>query len=77
MNVVDQETVTASTGSTGSARLIGTTHWRRLILGQTAVDFWGRRRLWLAISLVALAITGVSLATRHLVLGIDFAGGVA
>ena len=77
MNIVDQETVAASTGSTGSARLIGTTHWRRLILGQTAVDFWGRRRLWLAISLVALAITGVSLATRHLVLGIDFAGGVA
>jgi preprotein translocase subunit SecF len=74
---VDQETVTPSPAPAPQARLVGRTHWRRLILGQTAVDFWGRRRIWLAISLVALAITAVSLATRELVLGIDFAGGVA
>ena len=23
--------------------------WRRLFLGQTAIDFWGRRRLWMGI----------------------------
>ncbi len=77
MTTTDQETVAASPAPAQPARLVGRTHWRRLILGQTAVDFWGRRRLWLAISLVALAITAVSLATRELVLGIDFAGGVA
>ena len=77
MTVSDQETVTASPAPAPQARLVGRTHWRRLVLGQTAVDFWGRRRIWLAISLVALAITAVSLATRELVLGIDFAGGVA
>jgi len=77
VTTTDQETVTASPAPAPQARLVGRTHWRRLILGQTAVDFWGRRRIWLAISLVALAITAVSLATRELVLGIDFAGGVA
>ena len=60
-----------------SGRLVGDTPWRRLILGQTAIDFWGRRRIWMAISLVLLAITGLSLGFRQLVLGIDFAGGVA
>ena len=64
VTTTDQETVTASPAPAATARLVGRTHWRRLILGQTAVDFWGRRRLWLAISLVALAITAVSLATR-------------
>ena len=45
--------------------------------GETAIDFWGRRRIWLAISLVLLAITGVSLIIQGLDLGIDFEGGVA
>lgn len=50
---------------------------RRLFLGQTAVDFWGRRRFWYVLSGVFVAITILSLATRELSLGIDFEGGVA
>lgn len=50
---------------------------RRLFLGQTAVDFWGRRRLWYVLSGIFIAITLVSLATRELTLGIDFEGGVS
>ena len=45
---------------------------------QTAIDFWGRRRVWLGISRVLLiVISVVSLSTRGLNLGIDFEGGVA
>jgi preprotein translocase subunit SecF len=58
-------------------RPIGKTRWRRLILAQTAIDFWGRRRLWLGISAVLIAISCASFLTRGLVLGIDFEGGVA
>jgi preprotein translocase subunit SecF len=50
--------------------------WSRLYHGETTVDFVGRRRLWFAISLVAVAISLVSFATRGLNLGIDFEGGV-
>jgi preprotein translocase subunit SecF len=67
--------VEAPAGAAG--RPIGTTRWRRLILGQTAIDFWGRRRVWMAISLTLLVISGLSLWQRGLVLGIDFEGGVA
>ncbi len=70
------ETTTGGEAPTTAGR-VGTTRWRRLIMGQTAIDFWGRRRIWLAISVVLLVITGASLITRGLVLGIDFAGGVA
>ena len=51
--------------------------WRKLVLAQTAIDFWGKRRVWLLVSAILLAITAVSLGTRGLVLGIDFEGGVA
>jgi len=51
--------------------------WRKLILAQTAIDFWGKRRVWLLVSTALLVVTGVSFATRGLVLGIDFEGGVA
>ena len=44
---------------------------------QTAIDFWGRRWLWMAISIVLLVITALSLWQRGLDLGIDFEGGVA
>jgi preprotein translocase subunit SecF len=50
---------------------------KRLFLGQTAIDFWGHRRRYFAVSLVLIAISLVSLATRELNLGIDFEGGVA
>src|SRR5215207_1107880 len=72
------ETTSSDTGgSRAHVRPIGKTRWRRLILGQTAIDFWGRRRLWMTISLVLLAISAVSLWQRGLELGIDFEGGVA
>jgi preprotein translocase subunit SecF len=50
---------------------------KRLFLGQTAIDFWGHRRRYFAISLALIVISVVSLATRELNLGIDFEGGVA
>jgi preprotein translocase subunit SecF len=50
---------------------------RRLFLGQTAIDFWGNRRRYFAISLALIAISVASLAIRGLNLGIDFEGGVA
>ena len=43
---------------------------------ETRLDFVGRRKLWFTISLVAVLIGLVSLATRGLNLGIDFEGGV-
>lgn len=51
--------------------------WRRLFLGQTAIDFWGRRMWSFALSLLLIVITIVSLLAQGLELGIDFEGGVA
>ena len=48
----------------------------RLYHGETDVDFVGRFRLWLTISLTIIGIGLVSLAFRGLNLGIDFEGGV-
>ena len=50
---------------------------RRLFLGQTAIDFWGRRRTYFAVSLLLIVISVVSLAVRDVNLGIEFEGGVA
>lgn len=50
--------------------------WSRLYHGETNVDFVGRRRLWFTLSLVAVAVSLVSFATRGFNLGIDFEGGV-
>ncbi len=49
----------------------------RLYRGQTAVDFIGRRKIGLFISVVLLVLTVLSLFTRGLNLGIDFEGGVS
>lgn len=51
--------------------------FRRLLLGQTAFDFWGRRWLGFGASLLLVAISVLSLGVRELNLGIDFEGGVA
>jgi preprotein translocase subunit SecF len=48
----------------------------RLYHGETNFDFVGRKRLWFTISLVAVAVSLVSLGVRGLNLGIDFEGGV-
>ena len=60
-------------------RPIGTTRWRRLVLGQTAIDFWGRGCVWLGhLAGRCSSISVVSLVRqRGLELGIDFEGGVA
>jgi preprotein translocase subunit SecF len=50
--------------------------WGRLYHGETNIDFVGRRRLWLTISVVAVLIGLGSLLVRGLNLGIDFEGGV-
>lgn len=50
---------------------------KRLFLGQTAVDFWGKRKWGLGISLLVVIVSVISLSTRQLNLGIDFEGGVA
>ena len=51
--------------------------FNRLRTRPDAVDFWGRRRIWLAISGVLIVIMRRPLSTRALNLGIDFEGGVA
>jgi preprotein translocase subunit SecF len=48
----------------------------RLYHGETAIDFVGRRKLWLTISLAAVVIGFGALLIRGLNLGIDFEGGV-
>ncbi len=58
-------------------RPVAKSRWRRLILAQTAIDFWGRRRVWLGISALLIVASIASFATRGLVLGIDFEGGVS
>ncbi|MGA0330677.1 MAG: protein translocase subunit SecF, partial [Ilumatobacteraceae bacterium] len=49
----------------------------RLFHGETAVDFYGRRRRGFTVSLVLLVLSVVSLFARGLDLGLDFEGGVA
>jgi len=56
---------------------IATSGFGRLYRGQTAIDFYGLRRLGLIIAIVILLVTGLSLATRGLNLGLDFEGGQA
>jgi preprotein translocase subunit SecF len=68
----DQRTDEAQTNGTGPKRSI----WGRLYHGETNVDFVGRRRLWFALSLLAVLIGTGALLTRGLNLGIDFEGGV-
>jgi preprotein translocase subunit SecF len=58
-------------------RPVATSRWRRLMLAQTAVDFWGRRRLWLGVSALLIVLSGVSFIVNGLELGIDFEGGVS
>jgi len=49
----------------------------RLFEGQTSIDFIGRRKTGLAISLSLLVATVISLFAQGLNLGIDFEGGVS
>ncbi|RLE25815.1 MAG: protein translocase subunit SecF [Actinobacteria bacterium] len=56
---------------------IATSGLRRLYRGQTAIDFYGRRRVGLIIAIVVVVVTVLSLSTRGLNLGLDFEGGDA
>jgi preprotein translocase subunit SecF len=51
--------------------------FRRLYRGETSFDFVGRRRWWIAISLVIIVAGVLSLGIRGLNLGITFKGGDA
>jgi len=50
---------------------------RRLYLGQTSIDFFGRRVAGAIVSSVLLVVTVVSLVAQGLNLGIDFEGGTS
>ncbi len=49
----------------------------RLFRGQTAIDFYGHRKIGLISAIVVVVVTVVSLATQGLNLGLDFEGGDA
>ena len=49
----------------------------RLYHGETSFDFFGKRKIGFAISIILILLTLGSLFTRGLNLGIDFEGGVA
>ena len=49
----------------------------RLYRGQTAVDFYGRRRIGLVVAVIAVVLTVGSLLIQGLNLGLDFEGGDA
>ena len=48
----------------------------RLYLGQTAINFFGRRLIGVVVSSLLLVVTIISLAVQGLNLGIDFEGNV-
>ena len=49
----------------------------RIYRGETNVDFIGKRKIWFTVSAIILLICLVSLFTRNLNYGIEFAGGVS
>ena len=49
----------------------------RIYRGETNVDFIGKRKIWFTISALILLICVISLFTRNLNYGIEFAGGVS
>jgi preprotein translocase subunit SecF len=49
----------------------------RLFNGQSHIDFVGRSRLWLQVSVAALLLCAAGVAVRGLNLGLDFTGGTA
>ncbi|MEC6987625.1 MAG: protein translocase subunit SecF [Actinomycetota bacterium] len=50
---------------------------RRLYLGQTDINFFGRRLIGVVVSSLLLAVTIISLTVQGLNLGIDFEGGTS
>jgi len=64
----EKRTMVADVASTGRGRLF---------LGQTAVDFFGRRLVGAVVSSLLFLITVISLFAQGLNLGIDFEGGTS
>jgi preprotein translocase subunit SecF len=56
---------------------IASTGLGRMFRGQTAIDFYGKRRIGMVIAIVVILVTFISLFTRGLNLGLDFEGGDA
>ncbi len=56
---------------------IASTGLGRLFRGQTAVDFYGKRRIGFIVAVIVVLVTFGSLFTRGLNLGLDFEGGDA
>jgi preprotein translocase subunit SecF len=56
---------------------ISTSGVGRLFRGQTAIDFHGKRRVGLYVSIVAVVVTFLSMFAQGLNLGLDFEGGDA
>jgi preprotein translocase subunit SecF len=56
---------------------VSSTGLGRLFRGQTAIDFYGKRRVGLILAIVAVVVTFGSLLTQGLNLGLDFRGGDA
>ncbi len=56
---------------------IASSRYGRLLRGQTAIDFYGRRRIGLYTAIIIAVITIVSLVAQGLNLGLDFEGGNA
>src|SRR5688572_21508450 len=77
MTTVDTEPVGVEPGATAALEHVATTTWGRLVLGQTAFDFWGRRWWGFGLSLALIVISIASLSLNGLNLGLDFTGGVA
>ena len=77
MTNVDTEAAPVGEPAPPAATHVATTRWGRLVLGQTAIDFWGRRWWGFGLSLALIVISVISLSVRGLNLGLDFTGGVA
>jgi preprotein translocase subunit SecF len=60
-----------------STEEISSSPFGRLLNGQTAIDFYGKRRFGMIGALVVIVITVVSLWAQGLNLGLDFEGGNA
>ena len=56
---------------------VSTSGLGRLFRGQTAIDFYGKRKVGLVLAVVAVIVTFGSLFTQGLNLGLDFEGGDA
>jgi preprotein translocase subunit SecF len=56
---------------------IASTRLGRLYRGQTAIDFYGHRRIGLVVAVIVVVVTVTSLFVQGLNLGLDFEGGQA